>query len=387
MQKPMPEIRCISTIDDFRQLKDEWNALNDHADKGTLFSSWEWLFSWWEIYQNDAHRKLYILCYRKNGVLHGIAPFQILNYPKKQFPCSKQIILLGTGETDGGLVLTEYLDLIVTPGKESEVINAFSNRLMLDQKQWQGTLFKQLLPNSLISHLFEGQRLSIAPQVTPNGFRTLIDLPATYQDYLGSLRKKKRNNITRMLTRLESEQNFTIESIRDGFDIDLAISELARLNRERRGKLEQPSAFHQTNFEAFHRLVVKRLLPLDKAELRILCIDGKAVAGLYSLIDGDTMHAYQSGFEAELGHRYALLTMMITSEISNCIDHPTLKHFNFMYSADENSYKLRYSAYTEAMQDISFFPRNTRTRIHHFIHGPLKGKIKTILKKTLVLNR
>ncbi len=385
MNNPKAEITCITTIDEFRALHAEWNALNDLSDKGTIFSSWEWLFSWWEIYQNDASRELYILSYREAGKLHGIAPFQILDYPKKQFPCSKQLILLGTGETDGGLVLTEYLDLLVTPGKEIQVINAFSNELMQEQRHWQGALFKQLIPGSLLGSLFGGQRLSIESKVTANGFRTLIDLPETYKDYLMSLRKKKRNNITRMLTRLETEQDFTIDSIRStGLDVDIAMTELADLNRERRGQLEQPSAFHQTNFEAFHRQVVKRLLPLHKVELRILRIEGKAVAGLYSLIDGDTMHAYQSGFEAELGHRYALLTMMITSEISNCIDDPDLKRFNFMYSADENSYKLRYSAYTEPMQDISYFPRNMRTFLHNFVHGPVKQKVKSILKKAPV---
>jgi len=378
------EITCITTTEEFQALQAEWNALNDLSEKGTIFSSWEWLFSWWEIYQNDAIRELYILSYRENGKLHGIAPFQVLDYPKKQFPCSKQLIFLGTGETDGGLVLTEYLDLLVTPGKETEVINAFSNELMQEQRHWQGALFKQLIESSLLGSLFAGQKLSINTKVEPNGFRTLIDLPETYKDYLMSLKKKKRNNITRMLTRLEAEQDFTIDSIRTGLDIDIAMTELADLNRERRGQLEQPSAFHQPNFEAFHRIVVKRLLPLHKVELRILRIEGKAVAGLYSLIDGDTMHAYQSGFEAELGHRYSLLTMMITSEISNCIDHPDLKRFNFMYSADENSYKLRYSAYTEPMEDISYFPRNMRTFLHNFVHGPVKQKVKSILRRTPV---
>ena len=381
MQKMTTDVSYITTIDEFRDLKKEWNELNEVAKQGTLFSSWEWLFSWWEIYQNDAQRAPYILCYRENGRLHGIAPFQILDYPKKQYPCSKQLILLGTGETDGGLVLTEYLDLLVTPGKETTVINAFSNALTKEQNHWQGAHFKQLLPNSLLSHLFAGQRLSITSQPIPNGYRTLIDLPETYQEYLMSLRKKKRNNITRLLSRLESEQVFTIESIRAGLDADVAITELAKLNRERREQLEQPSAFHKPNFEAFHRLVIKRLLPLDKVELRLLRINGKAVAGLYSLIDGDTMHAYQSGFEAELGHRYGLLTMMITTEIANCINNPKLKRFNFMYSSDENSYKLRYSAYTEPMLDLCYFPRNTRTQVHNFIHGPIKEKVKTILKR------
>lgn len=381
MKNSKSEITCLTTTDEFRAIHAEWNELNELSKTGTIFSSWEWLFTWWEIYQNDALRELYILCYRENGKLHGIAPFQILNYPKKQFPCSKQLILLGTGETDGGLVLTEYLDLLATPGKESEVINGFSNALMQSQQHWQGALFKQQVENSLLGSLFEGQRLSVDSKITTNGFRTLIDLPETYKDYLMSLRKKKRNNITRMLTRLESEQDFAIDSIRTGLDIDIAMTELADLNRERRGQLEQPSAFHQANFEAFHRAVVKRLLPLNKVELRLLRINGKAVAGLYSLIDGDTMHAYQSGFEAELGHRYALLTMMITSEISNCIENPDLKRFNFMYSADENSYKLRYSAYTEPMRDISYFPRNMRTKLHNLVHGPIKQKVKNLLHK------
>ena len=381
MIKSTPEVICITTTDEFQTLQTEWNDLNNQSEKGTIFSSWEWLFTWWEIYQSDASRELHILIYRENGKLQGIAPFQILNYPKKQFPCSKQLMLLGTGETDGALVLTEYLDLIIAPGKETEVINAFSNTLIQAQRHWQGAQFKQLITDSHLSALFAGQGLSMDTKLLPNGFRTLIDLPGTYKEYLMSLRKKKRNNITRMLTRLESEQEFAIDSIRSGLDSDTAITELADLNRDRRGQLEQPSAFHQPNFEAFHRLVVKRLLPLNKVELRILRINGKAVASLYSLIDGDTMHAYQSGFEAELGHRYSLLTMMITSEISNSIDHPDLKRFNFMFSADEHSYKLRYSAYTEPMLDISFFPRNTRTKIHHFVHGSVKQKVKKLFEK------
>ena len=135
MQNSKDEITCVTTIDEFRQLQTEWNELNDLSEKGTIFSSWEWLFTWWEIYQNDALRELYILTYRENGILKGIAPFQILNYPKKQFPCSRQLILLGTGETDGGLVLTEYLDLLIAPGKEAQIVAAFSNALMQEQMQ------------------------------------------------------------------------------------------------------------------------------------------------------------------------------------------------------------------------------------------------------------
>jgi CelD/BcsL family acetyltransferase involved in cellulose biosynthesis len=375
------EISVINQLSDFAAMRDEWNQLNQRSEKGTIFSSWEWLYSWWEIYQDQGDRELFILSLRKDGELIALAPFQILNHPKKYFPCSKQLILIGTGETDGGLVLSEYLDLIIEPGAVSHAVSAFTNYLMDKQSQWQGSLFQQLLDDSYLSLLFGGQNLSIQAESKPNGFRTLIDLPETYKDYLMSLQKKKRNNITRMLTRLQKEQDYVVDNLSDGLDPDKAITELADLNRERRENLQQPSAFHQPNFEAFHRLVVKRLLPTNQVQIRILRIEGKPVAALYTLIDGDTMHAYQSGFEAELGHRYALLTMMITQEISHCIDDPRLKRFNFMYSADENSYKLRYSAYTEPMFDQSYFPKNVRTSLHNLVHGPVKQTIKQILKK------
>jgi len=343
------QLKIIRETEHFKLLREAWNRLNKISHKGTLFSSWEWLFSWWETHWH--------------------------------FPCNKQLMLLGTGETDGGLVLTEYLDLIIAPGEESQVIAAFSEQLQHSDMDWHGATFPQLLEDSLLAKLFEVYSQTISRIIKADGFRTLIDLPETYKDYLMSLRKKKRNNITRMYTRLEKEQNFRIESVDTGLDTDRAIAELGELNRQRREQLEQPSAFHSLRFERFHRLVARRLRPLNQVQIRLLAIDDKTVAGLYSLIDGDTLHAYQSGFEAEMGHRYALLTMMITQEISACIDHPELKFFNFMYSDDENSYKLRYSAYTEPMYRVGFQRNDLRGNSYRLIHQQLKPRIKSVLGK------
>ena len=374
-------VNLINNIDDFRAMRDQWNDLNDRADKGTLFSSWEWLFSWWEVYQHDSKRQLHILCCYQEDKLVGIAPLQILTYPPRYFPCCQQLMLIGTGETDGGKVLTEYLDIIIDDEYVGPVIGRFSNELMAQQKLWQGANFPQLIADSHLSHLFAGQNLSMISSVKEYGFRTLIDLPETYKDYLMSLKKKKRNNITRMLTRLETEQDFEVENLSEGLDADLAVTAVADLNRERRGDLQQDSAFHYSNFEAFHRLVVKRLKPLNKVEIRVLRIADKPVAALYSLIDSGTLHAYQCGFEAMLGHRYALQTMMITQEISHCVDSPSLERFNFMFSEDENSYKLSYGGRTETMYKLEFFPNNKRTQIYQFVHGTLKQKVKRLLGK------
>ena len=378
----------ISLITDdkiFKQLQRDWSELNNKADKGNIFTSWEWLYTWWEVYKADGKRQLYIICcYDPSEKLVGIAPLQIAYNPKKYFPCSRQVIMLGTGETDGSAVFGEYMDLIIAPGNEQAVIKTVSDFLFTNKELWDGLKFHQLLNNSHISDLFSEYQADIIKTTQRHGFRTLIELPDSYKAYLMSLKKKMRNNITRTFSRLQREKKFSIESVDNSKHIDKAISLLADLNRARRGYLEKPSSFEQPNFENYHHKLAKRLLnqsnPQQGISLKILRFEQEPVAVLYSFIDGDTIHAYQSGFEKENGQRYSLLTMMLTQEISSSIENNRLKYFNFMYSDDESTYKRRYAGNTESMYNISFEKKNIKSHLFLFIHGPVKQQLKRLIR-------
>ncbi len=379
-------VEIVSTIGDFFALRDQWNAINNKSPKGTIFLSWEWLYTWWETYSDDGDRKLYILtCKNCQNKLIGIAPFQIINNTKKYFPCSRQLVMLGTGETDGSCVFGEYMDLIIQPRYETAVISSFSVYLMQHNTLWDGLKFHELLNDSYLSRLFSEkistEKFQLVKTLNEQGFRTHIDLPETYKDYLMSLQKKMRNNITRNYRRLESEQEFSIQTITDVADIDNTITTLAKLNRERRGSLEENSSFDSPKFEKFHKSVAKRLLPQQKVSLRVLRFKDEIVAALYSFIDKDTIHPYQSGFDTYYGERYSLLTAMLSQEISNSIDNPALERFNFMYSDDEFTYKKRYSGTTETMYKLSFNKPGVKFEIYRFIHGPVKELVKKILRK------
>lgn len=390
-------VEVVSNIDEFFALREQWNEINDSSDKGNVFVSWEWMYTWWETYSKQGKRSLYILkCTDTNNKLLGIAPFQIINNPKKYFPCSRQLIMLATGETDGSEVFGEYMDLIIKPGQETAVISVLSHFLTQQHGLWDGVKFQQQLVESHLSHLFSNStQLSQSNSgkhefqkiITEEGFRTYIELPTSYKEYLMSLRKKMRNNITRTYSRLESEQRFTITSVTTDSEVKAEISGkegaidiLARLNLTRRGNMEKNSVFESQNFVLFHQRLLKRLLPLNKVSIRVLYFGDEAVAALYSFIDKDTIHAYQSGFETENGHRYSLLTTMLTQEISHSIDNENISRFNFMYADDEDTYKRRYSGTTEKMYNIAFEKQGLKSSVYGFIHGQLKEYIKKKLK-------
>ncbi|KAG1694770.1 hypothetical protein GQR58_006750 [Nymphon striatum] len=209
-------ISVISKTDEFFALREQWNEINHSSPKGTIFVSWEWLYTWWETYREDGNR-----------------------------------------ETDGSYVFGEYMDLIIQAGQEQRVIDSFSSFLTKNNNLWDGMKFHELLDRSYLSMLFSSelkdQSFNIDRTVAAQGFRTYIDLPETYKDYLMGLRKKMRNNITRTFTRLESEQEYTIDTISDIEDVNESIEILADLNRSRRGDMKKYSVFEQENFVKFHR--------------------------------------------------------------------------------------------------------------------------------------
>ena len=100
------KVELVTTNEGFKALRDDWCLLNKNASKGNIFTTWEWLQSWWEVYKDNGRRQLYIIKYiDNNDKLIGLAPFQIVNNPKKYFPCSRQLIMLGAGEVGGSTIM------------------------------------------------------------------------------------------------------------------------------------------------------------------------------------------------------------------------------------------------------------------------------------------
>ncbi|MBI1735028.1 MAG: glycosyl transferase family 1, partial [Candidatus Rokubacteria bacterium] len=66
-------VEPITTVEEFRVLRDAWNALLAQSRADCVFLTWEWLFTWWKYF--SPGRELAILAVRDGAELVALAPF------------------------------------------------------------------------------------------------------------------------------------------------------------------------------------------------------------------------------------------------------------------------------------------------------------------------
>ena len=72
----MLRVTEVTTPEGFASLHAPWNRCLATSSNNTVFLTWEWLYTWWEIY--SSRKRLSILLFHdEGGELVGIAPFTL----------------------------------------------------------------------------------------------------------------------------------------------------------------------------------------------------------------------------------------------------------------------------------------------------------------------
>src|SRR5260370_42673485 len=118
-------VQILSEPSAFAAVSPEWTELLEASDSDGFFLTWEWLFTWWKPLAES--RQLFLLTVRSGEELVAIAPFALRPATLDRVPPLSCIELLGSG-TAG----SDYLDVIVRRGRESEVARALAGHLDRD---------------------------------------------------------------------------------------------------------------------------------------------------------------------------------------------------------------------------------------------------------------
>lgn len=156
--------KIITTIDDFAKLKAEWQEMENQSSKITVFSTYNYCYNWWKIFQNLDELKLWIIVVIHNKKIVGIAPLNIKTC-KIKFGFKIEIIqFLANGD---------YHDFLIdnTQGMKTENIYKVIFSVFEDfNHSWDKISLTHIAHNSLLTNFLFKSKFN-------QNFTTLIENP------------------------------------------------------------------------------------------------------------------------------------------------------------------------------------------------------------------
>ena len=290
----MLKVTRITRNEEFLALRETWNQCLRHSDHDTVFLTWDWLYTWWEVY--GVNKDLSILIFRDDdGQCVGIAPFCVAHERAFGIPI-RVMKLIGSEE-----VCSEYLDVIVHKARANDVKRATAVYLQSAAVRWDILFFSDVREDSNIGAILNEwsrtNKTTIHERIqTTNPF---LRLPGREEVYLAGLGQNRRGSIQRKARKLEREHGFVISSITDGSDLDKAFAAFVALHQRAWTSRGLPGMFKRRRFLEFHHRIARRFAASDWLRLWFLLTGNTAVASLYGFHYRDTFYYYQSGFDPD----------------------------------------------------------------------------------------
>ena len=195
------KISVVDSLNAMESLSSRWNELLSNSWSDNVFLTWEWLYSWSEIYLK-THRQLFVLLIEEDGKLVGIAPWCIRKVRIGPL-WVRNIEFLGTPEAG-----SDYLDVIVTKGKEKDVSHILYRYIFTySDRNWDVLKLQDLPANSVFSRFFllEFSKSGKYYEIEAGSFCPAVVLPQNVEEYDKSLSRNRRQQYQRHLRVLQSD--------------------------------------------------------------------------------------------------------------------------------------------------------------------------------------
>src|SRR5260370_33888530 len=241
-----------------------------------------WLLPWYRAFRAG---EAVVFAVWDAGRLVGIAPF----YAKH--------------ETDGfhlqpfGTAVSDFLDMIVEPGWEDLVAEAFAAALAAEPG-WNTITFDELPSDAVALRLKKLRACAVSEQIASTcPVLTLERRVAAESNLPSHLRRNLRKSQRRAARR--GAVHFILA---DESAAQCTFDRLVALHTARWRTRDQPEVLADQRIQRFHADVIKVLYPKSVARLYELPVAGQTAAAYYGFQDSNRAYAYISGFDPRFAH-------------------------------------------------------------------------------------
>jgi CelD/BcsL family acetyltransferase involved in cellulose biosynthesis len=352
------EIRLLSDIQAFENLRAPWNKLLPQNPIQDVFYTWEWLFAWWKHYRKD--RELWLITAWRSDELVGIAPLMMA--VRRKYGLKLRVLCnVGTPDVDVG-------GFIVQNG-DPQIYTAVSNYLIGRKRLWDVLELNEMrCDGPEINHLiplFENSGYITHQKSNPHFY---IPVRGEWEGYLNRLPSKVRREIRNKVRKIEEQSRLTLEH-HIGKDVTWQdISTIFEINEY--GHF--PHLYRSTEERAFQREIFELMRDQDWLDIFLLCIDDQPTAYIYGFTYNQRFEDWRTGFITQ----YSDLSpgrILYLMTIEDCYKR-AYKEIDFL-CGDEH-YKTRWQTLERTYTQLRFVPRDRPASMLAYIWLP---KLKALL--------
>lgn len=302
----------------FREIQTEWEELLSICPADTVFLTPQWQEIWWETLGDGKDMSSFYVRQPE-----GIMAIASLSRQRNT------ISFMGNSET------FDYNDFIVRPGYEA----TFFETLMqcIEEESCDTMELFSIKENSpTLKHLPEiARRRGYSVDVKAEDVTPGLDLPASWDDYLGLLSRKDRHELRRKMRRLEAVENWTWYSVAEPDQVSHAMDDFFRLMAQSDAEKAQ---FITPVRQQFFRNITHRTAELGLLKLFFLELDGQRVATSLCFDYHTSRYLYNSGYNPEHSY-YSVGLLLIALCLRDAIENG-MTYFDFLRGPEPYKYHL-----------------------------------------------
>jgi len=318
------ELDVVFSEDPRDFLRRDWNDLVRSDPAGTIFHTPDFLKLYWEEF-GDEQEQLLLAFGEDGGDQVAAAAFEVIG---------------DTLRFLGGTEVTDYLGPVGQP----EVAASFCDRLwagLLRRDDWRVADLRGLPETShwlpALRAAASAHGLSVEEIEDQNGVAPVLDLPATWDDYLMQLPSKLRHEIRRKANKLEAEAGpFRIETATAQTLLPF-LDRFVELHRMSEGP---KGVFMVPGMEIFFRRLGEALCERGVFRLSFIRVRDELAAGTIGFVFKGTYSLYNSAFDREW-QQLAPGMVLVAENIREAIDEGC-ETFDFLKG--DYAYKYRFGA-------------------------------------------
>lgn len=282
------KIEEVNKYADFITLRDSWQAVLQRCDH-TIFSTWEYLSTWWKYYGKNANLK--VLLAQENRETLSIAPLMISNYTVSHLGSLHKLQFLGHG--------SDCADFII-PNENTKFLELFLDDL-LQFSEWDILELEGINEESTSARTLLDLQNNYTPKLELNDWFSnyYVSLSNSFNVFINGLRRKLRRELDRTMRRLVENYKVEFTTQHDFNSVEVAMETFFDLHQMRWKSKGEDGVFANEVNRDFHISLAKTFNEKGWLALYFLTVDDEPISAVYTFDYNQKKYACLSGLDPE----------------------------------------------------------------------------------------